>query len=242
VQVGTPATAFATIINAGPGTGNTCGISPLTSIPATFAYQTTNPATNQVTGTPNTPIDILAGVAQSFVFALTPTAPIASTDVQLSFDCTNSDPAAIYSGLNTLLFSASSTPVPDIVALAVTLNSDGIVNIPGATGTGVFAVATVNVGASGTITASADTGATTLPVSISMCETNPATGLCINPTVPTTSPVVTTINANATPTFGIFVAGSGNVPFDPAANRIFVRFKDAGGITRGSTSVAVRTQ
>jgi hypothetical protein len=52
----------------------------------------------------------------------------------------------------------------------------------------------------------------------------------------------TTINANATPTFGIFVQGSGNVPFDPAANQIFVRFKDGSNVTRGSTSVAVRTQ
>ena len=32
------------------------------------------------------------------------------------------------------------------------------------------------------------------------------------------------------------------MPFDPAANRIFVRFKDAGNVTRGSTSVALRTQ
>jgi len=159
--------------------------------------------------------------------------------VQLSFDCTNSDPAAIYSGLNTLLFSASSTPVPDIVALAATLNSDGIVNIPGSTGTGVFAVATVNVGASATITASADTGGATLPVNINLCETNPTTGQCISAIG---SSVTTQINANATPTFGIFVAGSGNVPFDPAANRISVRFKDSGGVTRGATSVAVRTQ
>ena len=28
----------------------------------------------------------------------------------------------------------------------------------------------------------------------------------------------------------------------PPANRIFVRFKDSGAVTRGSTSVAVRTQ
>jgi hypothetical protein len=30
--------------------------------------------------------------------------------------------------------------------------------------------------------------------------------------------------------------------FDPAVNRIFARFKDAGAVTRGSASVAVRTQ
>jgi hypothetical protein len=54
--------------------------------------------------------------------------------------------------------------------------------------------------------------------------------------------VTTTINANATPTFGIFVQATGNVPFDPAGNRIFVRFKDGGNVTRGSTSVAARTQ
>jgi hypothetical protein len=50
------------------------------------------------------------------------------------------------------------------------------------------------------------------------------------------------VNANVTPTFGIFVQGNGDVPFNPASNRIFVRFKDADGVTRGSTSVAVRTQ
>jgi len=49
------------------------------------------------------------------------------------------------------------------------------------------------------------------------------------------------INANATPTFGIFVQGIRNVPFDPATNRIFVRFKDSGAVTGGSTSVAVLT-
>ena len=29
----------------------------------------------------------------------------------------------------------------------------------------------------------------------------------------------------------IFITGTGNVPFDPANNRIFVRYKDAGGAT-----------
>ena len=99
-------------------------------------------------------------------------------------------------------------------------------------------MATVNVGSSGSTTASAGTGETTLPVNISLCQTNPTTGACLSPPAST---VTTTINANATPTFGIFVQGTGNVAFNPATNRIFVRFKDTGGVTRGATSVAVRT-
>ncbi len=239
VQVGTTATVFATIINAGSDTAIICAPTLITSLPATFTYQTTDPATNQVIGSPNTPVNVGAGAPQSFVVALTPSAPIAPTDVQLSFDCANSDPAPIHVGLNTLLLSASATPVPDVVALAATLTNDGIVNIPGANGTGAFAVATVNVGVSGSITASADTGSAALPVNIFLCQTDPATGQCISAIG---SSVTTTINANATPTFAVFVQGSGAVPFDPATNRIFVRFKDSGNVTRGSTSVAVRTQ
>ena len=239
VQVGVPATAFATIINTSNSTITGCGISPVTSVPGTFTFQATDPSTNQTIGTPNTPMDVSAGAAQSYVFALTPTSPIVPTDVQLSFDCANSSPAPTNTGLNTLLLSASATPVPDIVALAATSGNDGIVNVAGSTGTGAFAVATVNVGATGAITASADAGGLALPVNISLCQTDPASGQCISSIGPS---VTTQINANATPTFGIFVQGNENVPFDPAANRVFVRFKDGGGVTRGSTSVAVRTQ
>ncbi len=236
IQVGSAATAFATIINAGADIAFGCGISTFTSFPASFVFQTTHPATNQVTGSPNTLVDIPPGAAQSFVFAITPTAPIAPTEVKLGFDCANSSLVPILSGINTLLFSASATPVSDIVALAATSSNDGIVTLAS---TGAFAVATVNVGATGTMTASADTGSTSLPVSISLCQTDPVTGQCISAIGPS---VTTQINANATPTFGIFVQGSDTVPFDPAGNRIFVRFKDGGGVTRGATSVAVRTQ
>ena len=50
------------------------------------------------------------------------------------------------------------------------------------------------------------------------------------------------IDANVTPTFAIFVTPIGTVSFDAAANRVFVRILDESGMTRESTSVAVRTQ
>ena len=239
VQIGTPATAFGTIINAGAAAGVDCDIAPGQALPADFVFQTTNPATNAVTGAAGRQVDLGGGAQQSFVIAFTPTAEIAPADVPLVFTCGNSGAAPSNAGLNTLLLSASATPTPDIVALAATLTNDGIVNIPGASGAGAFAVATVNVGATGLITALADTGGVPLPVTVTLCETNPTTGQCMSPIAST---VTTTINNLATPTFGIFVSGTGNVPFSPAANRIFVRFRDAGSVTRGSTGVAVRTQ
>jgi hypothetical protein len=239
VQVGTSATAFVTIINTGDNLATNVGISLKTPIPAAFRFQRTDPATNALIGAPNTLVNIPGLGFQTFVVELTPTAAFAPTEVELNFAGANMASVATIPGVNTLLLSASNTPVPDIVVLAATLNNDGIVNIPGTTGTGAFAVATSNVGAGGIITALADTGGLSLPVSLSLCETTPATGACL--AAPSSS-VTTQVDANETPTFGIFVQGTGDVPFNPAAHRVFVRFQDGGGATRGATSVAVRTQ
>jgi hypothetical protein len=239
VQIGETATVFATLINAGSFPVSGCAISLAGNLPATLTYQTTNPATNAVTGSPNTPVNIPGWGAQTFVVSITPTAMFPPTDVAANFSCAKTGSAPVISGVSTVLLSASAGPVPDIVAL-VASGDPGIVDIPGANGTGVLAVATVNVGASGSITMTADTGGVNLPVSILLCQTNPQTSACLPPG-PAAS-VTTLINAGDTPTYGVFVAGTGVVPFDPANNRIFFRAKDAGGVTRGSTSVAVRTQ
>jgi hypothetical protein len=239
VQVGVPATIFATIINSNSTqTATGCRIHPLSSIPATFVYQTTDPATNSLTGTLNTPADIPPTRWQSFVIALTPTGVFGPTDVRFGYTCTNTNVAPINIGLDTLLLSGSATPVPDVIALAATLKNDGIVDIPGATGTGAFAVASANVGTGGTITVSADTAGTVLPISLTLCQTDSGSGACLGSSAPS---VTTTINAGGTPTFAIFVKGNGTVPFDPTANRIFVRFRDGSNVVRGATGVAVRT-
>ena len=238
IAIGGTATAFATMINSGSSALSGCAISPVTTIPASFLYQTTNPSTNVLTGSANTPATIAAGGSQSFVIAFTANGALAPTNVVLGFACTGGDAAPSTIGLNTLLLSISATPVPDIVALAAS-GDPGIVDIPGANGAGAFAVASVNLGAGAAITVTADTGSASLPVTLTLCQTVPSTGACM--AAPAAS-VATTINANATPTFAIFAQGSGTIPFSPAANRVFVRFTDSGGATRGSTSVAVRTQ
>ena len=127
-----------------------------------------------------------------------------------------------------------------VVALAATTQNDGVVHVTNGTPqTGVLAVATSNLGSSDTITVGTNTGLATLPIAITICQTNPTSGACLQTPAATVS---TTISANATPTFGIFVTASNTVAFDPANNRIFVTFTDSTNNIRGETSVAVETQ
>jgi hypothetical protein len=89
------------------------------------------------------------------------------------------------------------------------------------------------------IIATANTGTASLPLAISICETDPASGQCASAAGPSAATLIT---GGATPTFGIFVTATADVPFLPATNRIFVEFTDANEIVRGATSVAVATE
>ncbi len=240
VQVNTLATAFVTIINTGaqPAFAVGIGLDPAGGIPAAFGFQTTDPATNQLTGSLNAAVDIPVGGRQTFVIGLVPTAAFGPTEVRFAFAGANTAPVAPIVGVNTLLLSASSTPVPDIVALAATVSRDGIVSIPGATRVAAFAVASVNVGIAGTLTVSPDTGGAAPPVTLSICQTDPGTSVCLQPPAASVGAVIA---AGATPTFGVFIIAHGDVPFDPAAVRVFVRFSE-GGVVRGATSVAIQTK
>lgn len=253
VQNGTAATAFATIINPA-ATGSTatgCGLRMAGATPAQFSYQTTTPA-NALSGAANTPADIVAGGAQNFVFSVTSATDFADdqglpqasvnneTHLFIEAFCSNRRSGEYTLGLNSLIFSSSPTAVPDIVALAAS-GDPGRVNVP-TTGNqvGVFAVAISNVGAAGTITASADTGGRVLAIqNIEVCPTDPVSGAC---TSPRAASAQVNVGANGTATFGVFVRGNGQaIDNNPAQNRVFVRFNE-GANARGATSVAVRTQ
>lgn len=233
-QVDGEATAFATIVNNGSTTANGCRVVLADSLPADLAYQTTDSATNTVTGIPNDPVDIPAGRLQSYVFSIHPTAVISPTETRFDFICDNAGPATSIAGVNTLLLSSSDTAVPDVIALAATDPNNGILRL--CNNAGAFAVASINLGAADEITITTDTGNSPLPLTVNVCETNPGTGQC---TSAIATSVGTMMGNNATPTFSIFVTATDNIPLDPAVNRVVVRFMDSGNNVRGATSVAV---
>lgn len=239
VTTGQTATAFGSIVNANavPATG--CSLAQPPGFPGTFSYQTTD-AQNQLVGTANTPANIAANGTQSFVLAITPSVDLNAADVAIVFDCADTPVTNTVAGLNTLLLASSATPTPDMIAIGATPSNDGISTVPGNGGTTFWAAAVVNIGAAGTITATVDDNGRNLPVTVTVCVSNPATAACVNP--PTFGASATFDSAtNGVNTFTIQVTGTGNVPFNPANNRLFLRFKTADGVIRGATSVAVRT-
>lgn len=234
VQVGQTATAFATLINAGAIPAIDCTIAPASAIDAVFSFQATDPTTNATIGLAGVPVDVDANGTQSFVFSLTPNAVVAPTDLALNFDCANTDPAPVFAGLNTLLFSAEANPIPDIIGLTTTTDFLLSSGTPGA-----FAVGSANVGTTGVVTVSLDTGTVDLPLSLNLCLTDPQSGLCVSEIAAAQD---FTFEGGGTASLAVFVTATENIANNPAVNRIFIRFTDASGVVRGATSTAVRTQ
>ena len=240
VQLGGTATAFATLVNSTRTTATGCGLSLGTNIDADFDYRATDPLTNQVIEPAETLVDIPAGGSQSWIFSVTPRTELPPTEIVISMSCGDTTGAApVYPGVNTLLLSASTEPRPDIIGLVASLANDGVVRAPGYVGTGVFSVATSNVGAAGVVTAVPTLLGNHQGSRAMICQTNEGGG-CIAAPTPSVQFVA---DAGASNSFGVFIEANGvPVDFDPANTRVQVVFLDGTGIQRGATSVAYETQ
>ncbi len=236
------ASAFATILNTSDDIAASCRIQPITDVPAVFEYFQTDPSTNQVISSANPPLDIEPNGFATVFFTFRPINGFPSTEIEFDFSCGNSlsDTPAI-SGVNTFQLAAIGMPGADIVAVTLTADGNGITDIAAGVNSGAFVAAITNVGVSETLEVSADTGEVDLPVAVFVCETNPTTGACL---APPASVVTVTQAASSTATFAVFVQllqSGAVIPFDPARNRTFLRFRSQAGELRGSTSVAIRT-
>jgi phospholipase/lecithinase/hemolysin len=242
VQVGGDATAFVSILNSSTSPATGCGIAPITQVPATFSYQTTDPATNTLTGSPNTPAAIAPGAVQSYLVAFHATGAFPASNVLLNFSCSGLNSAQPIMGVNTLLIAQDPNPVADMIAVGLTPTNDGYARTSGPSGTGLFVIAASNIGATTSLTARVRLLDPTMAVTPTLCETfssGPQTGQCKAP--PTTS-VTRSIAQNENTTWSAFLAANGSIVQDPAKNRVIFEFFDSNFTVRGSTSTAITSQ
>ena len=233
VPIANTATIFNTIINAGtiPATGVTLSMSPV--LAGTFVYQQTDCATNAIIGPANPSLDLAPGGVLCYVLSFTPSATFTATSAHIRAQASNAPSTNLLTGINTWLLRATDTLGPDIIALTTTTDFHQVA----CSGANAFAVALSNVGATATgdIAAVGNTGSATLPLSISISETDPATGVVIG------DHILQAVGAGENRTVAVFVTFNGCIAFDPAANRIFIEFRDASNNVVGSTSTAVST-
>jgi hypothetical protein len=132
--------------------------------------------------------------------------------------------------------TASTVPGPDVIAIALTPTNNGIASLPSTNGAVAFAVATANVGATGSVNVSTTTGGANLGLANFICETDAGANCLAAPA----ATVTTTMNAGSTTQFSVFLNASTAIAADPAVNRVNVIFESA-GTQVGSTSVATQT-
>ncbi len=216
-----------------PATG--CTIKP-DQLSTDFSFQETDPTTNAPTGQPNAMFDLPASSYKTFVVSLTPSAELAPTEVWLNVSCAKGAQSTKVSGVNTLLLSASTEAVADVIAVAATPSNDGTLTVE--TGDpGAFAIAAVNLGVtSGLAVVVSDTSGLVPAGRLSICQTN-AQGQCL--VAPSAGGILVTLAQGGTATFSVFVAPTVAIPSDPEKNRLVVEFRDFFGVVRGRTSVAI---
>lgn len=237
-------TVFMTVISRASTPAQSCRITMPDNAPFTLSYSFVDAGNNAIGGA-NPRFDLANGAAQAFVLGFTPTAatPAGGFTYFPRIQCENVELDPI-EGVNSVQLSIGDQPVPDILSIAATPTGDGVIRIASSGGVGFMSAAAVNIGAgdglsgprAATITASVDTGAATLPLTVEVCETN-SSGVCLAPRAPS----VRTIIDNDASLFAVFARSSpeAGIPFDPASARVFLRFTDDFGILRSVTSAAV---
>ena len=238
-------TALLTVVSRTSSPAQSCQIAAPAGAPVGLTYRQLD-ATGIPTGADNPLFDIDAGGSLNFVLALSPdrrTSP-GGYEFMPVIACENASLDPIV-GISSVLLTIGEAPTPDILSIAATPSGDGVIRIPFAGGVQFMTASAVNIGigdGSGapdevTLTATVDTGATVLPVTIQICQINEAS-ICITPRG---SSVTTTMSGTTPLFFAVYVrdTSTGGIPFDPANARVFLRFADASGTIRSATSAAV---
>jgi hypothetical protein len=214
---GPTVTYFASAINSGSEALTNCRPIPGNFPAGNFGYQTVD-ANNQLTGSPNTPVEIAAGATQGFLLSYTPGFdPYAGlVDGRISCDQRESQYTPYLSGT---LAIENGVQIPDIIAISATPSGDGVIRLNRMGGAGVMAVAAVNIGIAGDVLV-APQSLGTFPglATYEVCETD-AAAQCIGARA---SSLTVNFAANQVRTFAVFARGNSqtNIPFYPDIIRV----------------------
>jgi hypothetical protein len=244
------------------GTGNT-GPNDEQIRRDSFTYQTVD-ANNNLTGTPNTPVDLPPGAVQHFVFSMDAGSVFGSFGFFVRqtalFRCNNGVGQDItYVNTSSLYYTDLKAPM-DALSVAVTPSGDGVLRIATAGGTEAFSIAATNLGSAGAnenvvVTPTLDVqienaaffgnllvvkGAFSHLAQLSICETNPVTGVCL---APAAASVISSLGTDVS-TFSVFVTtdaetGAALLPQWLRVTVDFVPQTAALNETAGRTSVAL---
>ncbi|QNL19264.1 hypothetical protein HXX25_08035 [Hyphobacterium sp. CCMP332] len=236
VAVGETATVFGTALSSVPQTD--CELVLGEGAPgASLSWQLLD-ASNQPTGAaanahfPLTGASSVnpGGVPQNLLVAISSPVPLNNADVDIFTRCANTAQNAsfdfyrnpLFPGVNTLLLNVSAAPTPDILVIGQTLSGDGYVNLPTAGARRPAAIAAVNIGAAGTVTVSANTGDTPLPVTLNLCETD-SNGVCIGNRAESLEVIFAN---NQVRTFNVYVQSNGQqgIANLPGLARVYFEF------------------
>ncbi|MEE2565182.1 beta strand repeat-containing protein [Hyphobacterium marinum] len=238
-------TAFLSVVSRATTPAQDCRVTAPGTPPFAFSYRMLD-GSNQPTGPADPRFDLTNGQTLSFILAMTPQTATGDGGYvfQPAIVCDNATLAPI-DGVNSVLLSIGAAPVPDILSIAATQSGDGVIRVP-ASGNrvGILSAAAINIGAgdgvsgpgAATITVFPDTGTASLPLTVTVCETN-SIGVCLAPR----SASVTSVIASEAKLFAVFVRvdEGASIPFDPANARVFLRFRSEDNVIRSVTSAAV---
>jgi hypothetical protein len=141
---------------------------------------------------------------------------------------------------NSAVASAAYTIGYPIATVVATPSGTDTLTIP-VGGSGAFVVATENESSQSfsSVTVKTTTGPNpSLPVQVTVCETNPSSGQCM--AAPGATVTVAPFAAGATPTFSVFVTATAAIASSPN-NEVVVVFTDGGGTIVGSASALIVT-
>jgi hypothetical protein len=141
---------------------------------------------------------------------------------------------------NSAVASAAYTIGYPIATVVATPSGTDTLTIP-VGGSGAFVVATENESSQSfsSVTVKTNTGPNpSLPVQVTVCETNPSSGQCM--AAPGATVTVAPFAAGATPTFSVFVTATAAIASSPN-NEVVVVFTDGGGKIVGSASALIVT-